>query len=184
MPISPTGVSLARRSQSMRSLARVSDFKPIAHTQTQSASTSSSSSVISISSIIKTAEAESKPFASTSALSEVELQPLAEKPKHVSFTSAAATLNEAQMSHIADRINPSRDGVYSQIRNTIRRYSAAVAVGSGIAAGGIAVANIMNNNNLNQSLITTMIANGDNITMTAMNFTQHADIDNEIDVVM
>lgn len=146
-----------RRTQSMRNPLHQGEVEN-ADMQTASSSSSSSST-----------------FSHTSigrqSFTEVDLRSLTEQTKRVHIAEQA-NLNEAlESTQTGGRINPSRDGALSRLRNIGLRYGSAAAMGSAIGIGGsIIVKNLTNNNSIETT--TTMIP---------VTKTSKKDVDDKID---
>lgn len=159
-----------RRTQSMR---------PLTYHKTENKLNTRSGSLSSISSASSLSEqkvVDPHPIASTSyqkeleskRLKEVDLHPLVDETKKVSFNNPIE-LNEASVStHSDGRINPARDGVFARVRNTFLSFGSAVAIGSAIGAlGAVADQRFIHNNISETSMYTA------NATLLNATFEQH-----------
>lgn len=150
---SSTAIKRAKaRSQSMSAISYNKDFQPITRAQPTSISSSSS---ISVHSDVKT---NPNQIGSTSAFEEIDLrrEPLVERSKHVSFSSA--DLREATAVTSGVRLDPTRDGVFARLRQILYRNAAPIvagaAVGGVIGGGGVvATFDIFNITNTTQKPI-------------------------------
>lgn len=151
-----------RRTQSLRPRT-IQRAENLLNVNTQSGSLSSISSFASTSTLSELQAAESQPIASASSRKQidsarfknVDLHPLAEKTKHVSFINSV-NLDEASASTYSDgHIDPSRDGVFARVRNTLLRYGSAAALGTAIGAGGVVIdQHFFHNNNISETFTT------------------------------
>lgn len=158
--LSASSITKARRTQSMRPLTFHRTENKL-NTRTQSGSLSSISSSASTSSLSEHKATDSHPIPSTSSrkqidgtsFKEVDLHPLVEKTKQVSFISSV-NLNEASVStHSDGQINPTREGVHARVRSALLRYGSAIAIGTAISAAGVVIdQRFIHNNNTETSL--------------------------------
>lgn len=161
-----TGSSMlkTRRTQSMRPLTshtHKTENTGLGKTQTQSRSSISSSASTAPLTEIKAADSE--PIPSTSSLSgiqidstslkEVDHRQLSERTRHTSLIESIDLNDPSISTHSDGSINPSRDGVFARVRNTILRYGSAGVIGAAVGVGGFELKKHFfadNNNNNSQ----------------------------------
>lgn len=71
--------------------------------------------------------------------SEIDLQPLVDKPRRVTFDTSINVPEASSATYSDGNINPARDGVFARIRNAMLRNGLSVAIGGAIGAGGIEI---------------------------------------------
>lgn len=160
-----------RRTKSMSVLNH--NLEPVVKTRPTSISSSSSAS--STSSI---ATRKNEAIASTSASQhEIDLhlhqhhkmdhKPLIEQSKHVRFAGSASSLTDPMAVTQREHLDPTRDGFFARLRNTLIRYGSVTAVGSVLGAGSLAAKQFLFQSNSTQvnSINTTATQNLNNTTL-------------------
>lgn len=165
----------ARRTQSMKALSHNSEINP--NVRTRSTSTSSASSVTSLKKVeTESIASSSSSTSSSTGFKEIDLKPVVEKSKRVTFTSGVDLRETVSSMHDAAQ---TQTGVYTRMRNTLRRHGLRVVASSAIATGGFAVG--MNFNYIKQTFTSsTITSNVSNNTINVVNSTQTIDYDDDI----
>lgn len=142
----PSALASIRRNQPIR-LPESYKINGVQRTHSRSGSVSSFSPSQSKHSMREhhTIESEVEPSTSTGKrgdvrdFKEVELEPIIESSKHVSFIKSVDLSDASTATHSHGNINPIRDGVFARVRSAVLRFGAAVVVGTAVGAGGAVI---------------------------------------------
>lgn len=145
----PSPVATIRRIRPIIRLPESYKSNVAESTHSRSGSVSSFSSSHSEDSISRYQTGESEAIQSTSTgkragkseFKEVELRPMINSPKHVSFMKAVDFSDASTSTHTHGNINPARDGARARMRNAVLRFGAAAVVGTAVGAGAAVAIN-------------------------------------------